>query len=138
MEYTYNHKVQYYETDQMQIVHHSNYIRWFEEGRTEALEQLGLSYAKMEQMGIMSPVLSVEAQYKTMTHFGDVVIIKCEVAKYNGIRMEIKYTICDKETEEIRCSGVTSHCFLNKEGKIISLKKDYPEVHQKIKLMLEK
>ena len=138
MQYTYSHKVQYYETDQMGIVHHSNYIRWFEEGRTEALDQLGFSYATMEAMGVMSPVLSVEAQYKTMTRFGDTVVINCEVVKYNGIRMEIEYTICDKETQELRCIGKTSHCFLNKEGKIVSLKRDYPEMHKKVKLMLEK
>lgn len=138
MQYTYNHKVQYYETDQMGIVHHSNYIRWFEEGRTEALDQLGFSYATMESMGVVSPVLSVECQYKTMTHFGDIVVINCEVTKYNGIRMEIDYTVCDKETMEVRCTGKTSHCFLNKEGKIVSLKKDYPEMHKKVKLMLEK
>ena len=40
----YRHKVQYYETDQMGIVHHSNYIRWFEEGRIDLMEQMGLGY----------------------------------------------------------------------------------------------
>jgi acyl-CoA thioester hydrolase len=122
----------------MGIVHHSNYIRWFEEGRTEALEQLGLSYASMEEMGVISPVLSVQCEYKTMTRFGDTVVIKCEVIKYNGIRMEIEYVVSDKESGEVRCSGKTSHCFLNKDGKIVSLKKDYCNMHQKIKLMLEK
>ena len=40
----YDHKVQYYETDGMGIVHHSNYIRWFEEARVDLLEQLGFGY----------------------------------------------------------------------------------------------
>lgn len=136
MQYAYNHKVQYYETDQMGIVHHSNYIRWFEEARTEAMENIGFGYAKMEEMGIMSPVLTVESQYKTMTRFGEVVSITMEVKKYNGIRMEIEYTVRDRETNEIRCVGKTSHCFLNNGGKIISLKKDFPDVHDKMKLIL--
>ena len=136
MQYTYNHKVQYYETDQMGIVHHSNYIRWFEEARTEALENIGFGYAKMEEIGVVSPVLSVECEYKTMTRFGETVIITMEVKKYNGIRMEIEYIVRDRETNEIRCVGKTSHCFLNKSGKIVSLKKDYSDIHNKMKLMI--
>ena len=50
----YKHKVQYYETDQMGIVHHSNYIRWFEEARTDYMEQMGLGYDQMEEKGILS------------------------------------------------------------------------------------
>ena len=72
----YRRKVFYYETDQMGIVHHSNYIRWFEEARIDYMEQLGLGYDKMEEQGIISPVLSVEASYLRMLHFGDSVEIE--------------------------------------------------------------
>ena len=65
----YRRKVFYYETDQMGIVHHSNYIRWFEEARIDYMEQLGLGYDKMEEQGIISPVLSVEASYLRMLLF---------------------------------------------------------------------
>ena len=138
MQYTYNHKVQYYETDQMGIVHHSNYIRWFEEARTDMMENLGFGYNKMEEAGVVSPVLSVECEYKTMTKFGESVVISLEIKKYTGVKMEIEYTVCDKESDIVRCVGKTSHCFLNKAGKIVSLKRDYIDMHQKIKLMLEK
>ena len=57
----YEHKVQYYETDKMDWVHHSNYIRWFEEARTDLLEQMGMGYDRIEALGIGSPVLGVEA-----------------------------------------------------------------------------
>ena len=53
----YEHRVSYYETDQMGIVHHSNYIRWFEDARVDFLEKVGFSYAKMEEIGIMIVVL---------------------------------------------------------------------------------
>ena len=43
----YRHKVQYYETDQMRVVHHSNYIRWFEEARVNLMEQMGMGYDRM-------------------------------------------------------------------------------------------
>ena len=46
----YQHKIQYYETDKMGITHHSNYIRWMEEARIDLMNQVGLSYKKMEEM----------------------------------------------------------------------------------------
>ena len=55
----YDHKVQYYETDGMGIVHHSNYIRWFEEARVDLLEQLGFGYDRIEEAGYSGPVLEV-------------------------------------------------------------------------------
>lgn len=126
----YEHKVQYYETDQMGIVHHSNYIRWFEEARTYFLEVHGFGYDKMEASGVMSPVIGITANYKTMTRFADVVQIETTLSEYNGIRMTVSYVIRDKNTQEIRCTGESKHCFLNKEGKPLSLKRSYKEIHQ--------
>ena len=128
----YEHKVQYYETDQMAIVHHSNYIRWFEEARTDALEQIGFGYKKMEEMGIISPVLSVNATYKSMTHFADTVCVKVWVSAYNGVKMTVIYEISDKPTGEIRCIGESGHCFLSNEGRPISVKRSYPEIDKAI------
>lgn len=126
----YKHKVQYYETDQMGIVHHSNYIRWFEEARTDLLEQLGTGYDKIEKAGIISPVLGVECDYLRMVRFGDTVIIKANVVEYNGIKLILEYKVLDAETEMIHCIGVTKHCFLNEKGKPVMLKKKHPELHK--------
>ena len=60
----YDHKVQYYETDGMGIVHHSNYIRWFEEARVDLLEQLGFGYDRIEEAGYSGPVLEVSCSTK--------------------------------------------------------------------------
>ncbi len=133
----YEHKVQYYETDQMGIVHHSNYIRWFEEARTFILENMGFGYKEMEQSGIISPVLSITADYKTMTHFSDIVVVKAKVTTYNGIKLLLSYEVTDKETNEVRCTGESKHCFLNEEGKPISLKKSFPEIHKAFEKLLE-
>ncbi|WP_207637195.1 acyl-CoA thioesterase [Lachnospira multipara] len=124
----YQHQVQYYETDQMGIAHHSNYIRWFEEARSYILTEIGMGYEKMEEMGIISPVLSVSAKYRSMTHYYDIVNVALEVTKYNGIKLAIKYTISDSKTCEIKCVGSSEHCFLDKSGKPISLKRNYPEI----------
>lgn len=124
----YEHRAQYYETDQMGIIHHSNYIRWMEEARMNLLEQIGFSYVEMENMEIISPVLSVSCDYKSMVHFNDIVLIEATMASYDGIRMKIQYRMTDKETGELRAIGESHHCFLNRSGKPISLKRIYPEI----------
>ena len=80
----YRHKTQYYETDTMKIVHHSNYVRWMEEARCDFLEQIGLGYDVMERSGILSPVLSVYCEYKSMTRFPDTVLVFFAHDKLHG------------------------------------------------------
>ena len=57
--YNYERQVKYYETDKMGVVHHSNYIRWFEEARVEFMRDNDISYRHMEEEGIQIPVVSV-------------------------------------------------------------------------------
>ena len=125
----YRHKVQYYETDQMGIVHHSNYIRWFEEGRIDLMEQMGLGYEQMEEKGILSPVLSVEADYLRMVHFGDTVTIQKFIKKYHGIKLTVGYEIISDRTGMVHCRGTSKHCFINRQGKPLSLKQSCIEIH---------
>lgn len=114
----------------MGIVHHSNYIRWFEEARINLMDQMGISYKKMEEMGIISPVLSVEADFLRMVRFGGSVLIRAVITEYNSIKLTVSYQVIDKSTSMVQCKGVTKHCFLNEQGRPISLKKSYPEIHE--------
>lgn len=134
----YRHKVQYYETDQMGIVHHSNYIRWFEEARTYLMEELGLSYGQMEQEGIICPVLSAQAKYLKMVHFGETVKIAAIVKEYNGIKMTLEYKVMDLEEKIMYTEGETQHCFLEQEsGRPISLKRKSPHFHEMFQNSME-
>ncbi|WP_138269326.1 acyl-CoA thioesterase [Anaerofustis stercorihominis] len=125
----YEHKAEYYETDQMGIIHHSNYIRWYESARIYFMNELGISYKKMEEKGIISPVLSVSSEYKNMVYFDDVVLVNVKIKKYNGIRLELEYTLTNKETGEVVNTGSSKHCFLM-NNKIINLKKVSEEFHE--------
>lgn len=133
----YKHKVQYYETDQMGVVHHSNYIRWFEEARVDFMEQMGMGYQEMENQGIMSPVLSAEADYLRMVYFGDVVSIEARIKEYNGIKLTIVYEVISDKTQMVHCRGYTKHCFINRDGKPISLKQHSLEFHNMFTQCLE-
>ena len=124
----YTHKVHYYETDRMGITHHSNYIRWMEEARIEFLKNIGWGYEKIEEMGIISPVTAVECRYKNTTTFADIVHIDVWVEEFKGVRLKIRYSM-KKSDGTLVCEGVSEHCFMNKDGKIISLKREYPDIY---------
>ncbi len=126
----YSHKVHYYETDQMQIVHHSNYIRWFEESRVDFLEQIGFGYDRMEKEGIMSPVLHVNCDFKSMTRFGETVFVLPKIERYTGVKLNLSYRVVDAVTGELRASGESRHCFLDARGAPVSLKRTHPEIDQ--------
>lgn len=133
----YELRAQYYETDQMGIIHHSNYIRWFESARIWYMHQVDVDYRRMEEMGIVSPVLEVSCTYKSKVYFDDVVIVMPKIEKYNGIRMELSYQILDRQTGEVRAVGKSSHCFLERTGRPCSLKKACPAFHEAFLKALE-
>lgn len=137
--YTYTHKTQYYETDQMGVIHHSNYIRWFEEARVYFLEQIGYPYDVLEHdLKLISPVLEVTCQYRSMVRFGDTVDICIRVESSNGIKLKFYYEVRDHETNELRTTGTSIHCFLNEKGQPVSLKKEQPELYSILRGCAEK
>lgn len=125
----YRHKVQYYETDKMGITHHSNYIRWMEEARIWFLERIGFSYAKLEEMGVISPVLSVNGRYLKTTTFDDLISITVAVQEFRGVKLQLAYTM-KAESGETVFEGTSEHAFLNREGRPVRMKKEYPELFE--------
>ncbi|MFR3142470.1 MAG: acyl-CoA thioesterase [Lacrimispora saccharolytica] len=129
----YLHHVQYYETDRMGITHHSNYIRWMEEARVAFLEEMGWGYEKLEDMGIVSPVTQAACEFKKPTTFSDVVEITVEVREYRGVRLLLSYRMVNERTKELVAEGTSGHCFLNREGQVMILKKEHPEFDKILK-----
>lgn len=129
MTYTYNHTIQFYETDAMRIVHHSNYIRWFEEARIGWLDNFGYSYKRMEDEGISIPVLAVDCKYKKPLEFGDTAEVHVKVDKFTPLRLKLAYEIYHKESGILTTIGSSEHCFINNEtGRPTSLKKTHPDI----------
>lgn len=127
----YNRKINYYETDKMAIVHHSNYIRFFEEARLDMMDQFDLNYRKMEDMGIIIPVMSVDCKYIVPLCFDDEVQIHTKIVKFDGIKMEIAYEIY---RDDVLCTtGHSGHCFLDKDMKPFRMKRLYPDLYNKLK-----
>lgn len=127
----YNRKINYYETDKMAIVHHSNYIRFFEEARLDMMDQFDLNYRKMEDMGIIIPVMSVDCKYIVPLCFDDEVQIHTKIVKFDGIKMEIAYEIY---RDDVLCTtGHSGHCFLDNDMKPFRMKRLYPDLYNKLK-----
>ena len=138
MEFTYERKINYYETDRMGIVHHSNYIRFLEEARCRWLESVDMPFYVLEESGITIPVLGVNCTYKNHVTFGDSIIIKPFVKEYSGVRMTIGYDVTEKETGKIVIIAETKQCFTEKSLKPINLKKNAPQFSEKYEKMLKK
>ena len=129
----YKRKMNYYETDQMGIIHHSNYIRLFEEARLDMMDREGISYNGIEEMGIIIPVMSAECRYLVPLHYNDSIEVHSQVTKFDGIKMELSYEIYKDGSGSVCTKGHTGHCFLDKNMKPFRMKKLYPGLYNKFK-----
>jgi acyl-CoA thioester hydrolase len=126
----YVRKAQFYETDQMGVIHHANYIRWFEEARIDLLEKAGFPYERVESMGITLAVLGLSCRYKASVLFGDTVHIQVGCNALSHSKMTMVYSVTDAATGEPRTTGETHHFFFRKEdARPVSLKKAIPELY---------
>lgn len=133
---SYQHKVQYYETDKMGIVHHSNYVRWMEEARMDFLSKIGWDYKKIEDDGIISPVIAIECKYVKTTTFSDLIEIVVKVEEFRGVKLKLKYEM--KRDNVLVCEGRSEHCFLDDNGRIMNIKREYPEFFDALTSMVER
>jgi len=123
-------EVRYQETDQMGVVYHANYLVWFEIGRTKYIEELGLSYAAMEEENVVSPVLDAELSFKKPIRYGQKAYVETWLEEYDGIRTVYGYQIINGEGE-IAVSGFTKHAVVKKDSfRPLSLRRSFPEWHK--------
>ena len=130
-------KINYYETDKMGIVHHSNYIRFFEEARCKLLEDSGLPYDLMEANGIMSPVLGISCNYKHHVTFGDIIEVHAYVKEFTGVKFTVGYKVFNKDANVLCVLGESNHCFTDSNLKPINIKKHHNDVFEKFISLIE-
>lgn len=130
MDCIYERKVNYYETDKMGIVHHSNYIRFLEEARCFFMNENNMPFSQFEKKGVTIPVLGVNCAYKHHITFDDVLLIKVFIKEYSGVRFTVSYDVRNKKTGEVAIIAETKHCFTDTNLKPVSLKKVMPEYHE--------
>ena len=131
----YKHKINYYETDKMGVTHHSNYVRFMEESRIDFLEKIGWGYDKMEQEGIISPVVSLECNYRNTTTYPDVIEVSVQVLKLSAFKLTFGYIM--KVKDKVVFTGKSSHCFLDSSVKPVMMESKYPELFGILKNLQE-
>ena len=106
-------RVEYHHTDQMGIVHHSNYVKFFEVARTEWLRAVGLTYAEMERRGVMMPIVEVNVKYRQPAYYDELIAVTAFVEELPMARMTFRYEIHGEDGRAI-ATGSTTLGFIDK------------------------
>jgi len=137
-------RVHYQETDQMGVVHHANYVGWFEIGRTEMMRSVGIAYSDMEKLGLLLPVVNIDIQYRRPARYDEMVSIFTNIISFSAVRLEFEYEIRllegdssstnsdNKQTIEpygkLLSKGKTKHMWVDQDWKPTRIDKVAPEV----------
>lgn len=106
-------RVRYAETDQMNVVYYGNYAQYFEIGRVEAIRALGISYKKLEEMGILLPVVELHIKYLRSAHYDDLLTIKTTLKELPvNHRIEFHQEVYNEE-EKLLTTGSVVLYFVN-------------------------
>jgi acyl-CoA thioester hydrolase len=108
-------RVRYKETDQMGIAHHSNYIVWFEIGRTDLCRATGFSYRDIEERGLILVVTEVTCRYRAPYKYDDEVLIRTSVADAASRAMKFAYELFDGKGERLHANGLSMHVWVDRE-----------------------
>ena len=115
-------RVIYADTDAMGVVYHTNYIKWFEVGRCELLRSIGYPYAKMEEEGILLPVVECNCKYRLPAVYDDLLEITARIGEMKGATVTLEYEIRKQETGELLVTGSTKHAVTDPKFKPIRLR----------------
>lgn len=125
----YEHQIRYHELDAQGIVHPSHLINWMENARMNLMEQIGIGYQQMKDMEIVMPLISLSIENRSSIKFDNTIVVDTKLISYEDNQIEVAYRMYDKETGEDHAVAKSKHCFLNKSGLPISLKRIYPELN---------
>ena len=132
---TVAHKVNFYDTDAMAVVHHSNYIRWFEIGRVEFLRQAGITLTELMDDGYAFPITEVSAKYMNSGYFDDELIIETTPVALTKAKMAFSYRVLRACDDTVLVTGSTQNVFTSRAtGKITRLPDKY---YDKLEVMLD-
>jgi acyl-CoA thioester hydrolase len=125
--HTYRIRVIYADTDAMGIVYHTNYVKWFEIGRTEMMREMGLVYAELESDQFNLPLSEAYCHYLSPARYDDILLIETAIEYVRRASLKFVYEIWDADRTRQLVEGYTVHACTNKEGKIVRFKADFME-----------
>ncbi len=130
-------RVRYAETDQMGVVYHANYFPWFEEGRTQFLENIGLSYAALEAEGFFFPLLECSCRYRSPARYPDRLVIRTRLMSLKGIQVHVGYEVRRETDGTLLAEGRTSHAFVDRNLHPVNMPRLRPDVWEALRAQIE-
>lgn len=144
-------RVRYQETDQMGVVYHANYVNWFEVGRTEWVRALGFPYAKLEEQGLLIPVVDLHVKFMYPAKYDDLIVVCTRVTEVSPLRLTFESQIRRLDTESFKAayysidelpgnclvSGGTKHVWVDKQFNPVRLNRQAPEIFELLKAKVE-
>jgi len=130
--------VRYAETDQMGIVHHSVYPIWYEAARTDTIKKIGITYSALERNGIMTPLVELNCRYISPAQYEEVLVIKVEISKLTPARIVFNYEVCKEGQDKPINTGSTVHAWVGKDLRPINLKRQFPDIFEKVSKLVNK
>jgi len=119
-------RVHFYNTDEMGVVHHANYIRWFETGRVEYLRSIGITLTEMMSDGILFPITEIRAKYLHAAKFDDDLELETTAVELTKVKMEFNYKIRRVSDGLLLVKGYSQNVFTNAAtGKISRIPDKY-------------
>lgn len=115
--YTYTHQLRsrYGETDQMGYVYYGRYLEYFEESRTEMIRSLGFPYTKLEESGVMLPVVHTEVDYKAPVYYDELMSIEVMLFDIPTVKLETFYKVYTDRREAPHILGKVVLCFMKEK-----------------------
>jgi len=114
-------RVRYAETDKMGVVYYSNYLIWFEIGRTDWLRATGRTYREIEADGIQLPVIEAHCEYRQGARYDDEVEIKTRAKKLSPVRIQFDYEVTRRADAAVLAKGHTVHATVDRDGRPVRM-----------------
>ncbi len=124
--YDIQFKTRYAETDQMGYIHHSIYAQYFEMGRIEFMNHIGISYKNMEKNGIILPVYTLHTKYLLPLTFDELITVRTRIKYLKGVRLAFDYEVFNEE-KLLSTEGEVVLIFAGANGKPLRPPKEYVE-----------
>jgi acyl-CoA thioester hydrolase len=112
-------RVRYAETDRMGLLHHANYLVYFEQGRTELLRQSGRSYRELEDGGFFLVLAKIEVRYRLPARYDDLLTLRTIVTRATPVRIEHRYEVL--RDGQLLAEGSSTLACVDRDGKLQGL-----------------
>lgn len=119
----------YSETDQMGIIHHSNYAVWFEAGRTDFLKKAGIPNKEIEEQGFLLPLYEMNCKFKSPARYEDEIIVKTKLEYIGKVRIVFSYQVLNAKDGSVLTTGETKHAWTNKSLKPVNAQLLIPDIY---------